>query len=234
MLSFLRWSLTLLLVTGGGAAFLVGIGTIALPPRYDPWAPLDIQATPNLLTRFKLARLESDSQQCRAVLAGTRLRFTPAPDRVSDNGCGLWNAVQVSGSDVAFDRSFTATCPLAVAWMLFEIHALQPAAERHFGRRLARVQHLGTYACRNLYGHREGRRSEHATANAMDVAAFILHDGTRISFSRDWSRDNRNAAFLHDIRDGACRFFDVVLSPDYNEAHRDHLHIDMGPFRACR
>ena len=37
-----------------------------------------------------------------------------------------------------------------------------------------------------------------------------------------------------DVRAGACRFFDVVLSPEFNELHRDHFHFDMGRFRACR
>jgi hypothetical protein len=39
---------------------------------------------------------------------------------------------------------------------------------------------------------------------------------------------------LRALRAGACRFFDVVLSPDFNEAHRDHFHFEMGRFRACR
>ena len=34
--------------------------------------------------------------------------------------------------------------------------------------------------------------------------------------------------------DGGCRFFDGVLSPDYNAAHRDHLHLDRGPWWFCR
>ncbi|WP_209882372.1 extensin family protein, partial [Azospirillum soli] len=25
-----------------------------------------------------------------------------------------------------------------------------------------------------------------------------------------------------------------ALSPDYNAAHRDHFHLDMGRFRTCR
>jgi hypothetical protein len=36
------------------------------------------------------------------------------------------------------------------------------------------------------------------------------------------------------VRDGACLFFDGVLSPDYNAAHRDHLHLDRGRYRYCR
>jgi hypothetical protein len=121
-----------------------------------------------------------------------------------------------------------------VAWSLFEAHALQPAARRHFGREVTRVVHFGSYACRNV-NHREmGRRSEHATANALDIAGFVLADGTRIMLAEDWDGAGARAAFLRDVRAGACRFFDVVLGPDFNEAHRDHFHLDMGRFRACR
>ena len=35
------------------------------------------------------------------------------------------------------------------------------------------------------------------------------------------------ASFLHRLRDGACRVFGTVLSPDYNAAHSDHLHLDQ-------
>ncbi len=95
--------------------------------------------------------------------------------------------------------------------------------------------HLGTYACRNINHRETGRRSEHATANAIDLSGFVLADGQQISLQDDWTgKDPRRAAFLRAVRDGACGFFDVVLSPDYNEAHRDHLHLDMGRYRACR
>ncbi|MFN4225017.1 MAG: extensin family protein [Hyphomonas sp.] len=33
---------------------------------------------------------------------------------------------------------------------------------------------------------------------------------------------------------GACRLFSVTLGPDYDAAHADHFHMDMGPQRACR
>ena len=225
----------LLLAAATGAAILVWNGRIVVPSHYNPFAPLEIAAEPNLLTRFKLARLAGNPERCHAALHGTRLRFTPVPDRASKTGCGLQNAVQVARSGLRFNSACTATCPLAAAWMLFEIHVLQPAAERHFGRRVARIVHFGSYACRNRYGREAGRRSEHATANAIDVAAFVLADGTQISVGRDWNREaGGRAAFLRDVRNGACHFFDTVLSPDYNRAHRDHLHFDMGRFGVCR
>jgi hypothetical protein len=39
---------------------------------------------------------------------------------------------------------------------------------------------------------------------------------------------------LRDARDGAWRAFNVVLSPDYDAAHRSHFHFDMGRWVICR
>ncbi len=232
---FLRWTSALLLLAAASGAALVGTGAVTVPPRYDPWAPLDIAEAPNLLTRLKLSRLDGAPRQCHAVLGDAGLRFSPVTDRQTGPGCGLVDAVRVSRSAVAFNGGFIVTCPLAAAWMLFETHTLQPAAQRHFGQPVTRVRHLGSYACRNVYGRAEGRRSEHATANALDIAGFTLADGTTIALPGDWTpQDGRKGAFLREVRDGACEVFRAVLGPDYNEAHRDHFHLDMGPYRVCR
>lgn len=234
MARFLAW-----LFTAASLAIVVGfafisLGLVTVPPSYNPWRPLDVREEPNLLTRFKLARLERDRQECAAVLARTDIAHTPVPDQTMGEGCGFEGAVRVARSRVSFGSDFVATCPLAVAWALFETHGLQPAARRRFGQEVTRVVHFGSYACRNV-NHREmGRRSEHATANALDIAGFVLADGARITLAGDWDGNAARAAFLRDLRAEACRFFDVVLGPDFNEAHRDHFHLDMGRFRACR
>jgi len=169
------------------------------------------------------------------VLAESPVSYRSVPDRASEQGCGLSNAVEVSGSSVALSRDFTATCPLTVAWALFERHVLLPAAREHLGQEVVRVVHFGTYACRNINHRASGRRSEHATANAIDIGGFVLADGRQITVKDGWAGGSaREEAFLHALRDGGCRFFDVVLGPDYNEAHHDHFHFDMGSYRACR
>jgi hypothetical protein len=216
-------------------AVLVRSGAVAIPNRLNPFTPLDVADAPNWLTRLKLSRLESDAPQCSNVLASSDLSYSPTPDRNPEEGCGWSNAVAVTKSSVAFSRGFTASCPLAVAWALLETHVLQAAAREHLGQEVVRVLHLGTYACRNIDHRAGGRRSEHAFANAIDVSGFVLADGRRIALAEDWDgADPERVAFLRAVRDGACRVFDVVLSPDYNAAHRDHFHFDMGDYRACR
>ena len=216
------------------AAVLVRAGVLPMPDRWNPFTPLSIANEPNWLTRTKLGWLKDDPLQCHAVLQGAAIAFSPLPDRTTGEGCGFSNAVAVERASVAFNDGFPASCPLAAAFALFERHVLQQAAREHLGREVARVEHFGTYACRNLYHRESGRRSEHATANAIDIAGFVLEDGTRVTLKGDWDGDGGKAAFLRALRDGACRIFNVTLGPDYNEAHRDHFHFDMGPRRACR
>ncbi len=228
--------LALALVLGlAVASGLIRGGVLDIPNRLNPFAPLRVADDVNWLTRWKLSRLERNREQCLAVLDGSPVSHKPVPDRASQEGCGLSNAVEVSRSSIGLSGSFTATCSLAVAWALFEQHVLLPAAREHLGQEVVRVTHFGTYACRNINHQAGGRRSEHATANAIDLAGIVLANGQQITVKGEWAGGNeRQRAFLRALRDGACRFFDVVLSPDYNEAHHDHFHFDMGSYRACR
>ncbi|ALI02567.1 extensin [Pseudomonas sp. FW306-02-F02-AA] len=230
---FLKVLLAVMLVMGG---LLVGVwrGWLSLPAAWNPWAPLDVRATPNLLTRFKLIRLRDNPQLCDQVLSGAGLKFTRQVDSNPDVDCPLNNTLRVQGGEVALSSSFLASCPLAVAFVLFERHALQPAAQAMYGQAVARVDHLGSFACRNMYNLENGSRSQHATADALDIAGFRLADGRSISVLRDWPKDNDDARFLRKVRDGACDMFSVVLSPDYNAAHRNHFHLDVGPWWVCR
>ncbi|WP_122583169.1 extensin family protein, partial [Pseudomonas viridiflava] len=150
-------------------------------PQWNPWAPLDVRAEPNLLTPFKLSRLRDDPALCDQVLSASGLRFSRQADSPASARCPLENTLRVQGGDVALSSSFLASCPLAVAFALFERHSLQPAAQAVYGQAVTRVDHLGSFACRNMYNRAEGRLSQHASANALDIAGFRLADGRSIS-----------------------------------------------------
>ncbi|MCY1271032.1 hypothetical protein D9M68_155320 [compost metagenome] len=217
-----------------GVPLAVHQGWLEVPPRWNPWAPLDVREPPNLLTRFKLWRLGRDSGLCRQALETSGLRVQPMADSEPARGCPLSGVVRVQGAEVGLSSSFLASCPLAVSFALFERHALQPAAHAVYGQPVVALEHLGSFACRNVYGRENARRSQHATANALDIAAFRLRDGRRIVIARDWSGEGDAARFLRQVHDGACASFDGVLGPEYNAAHRDHFHVDMGGWQLCR
>ncbi|WP_404940337.1 extensin-like domain-containing protein [Pseudomonas aylmerensis] len=224
----------MLLLLAGAAVLGVWRGWVPLPAEWNPWAPLDVRAAPNLLTRFKLGRLQDDPALCDQVLKTSGLRVSHQADTPADAACPLRNVLRVQGADVGLSSSFLASCPLAVAFALFERHSLQPAAQAVFGQAVTRVDHLGSFACRNMYNRAEGRLSQHASANAVDIAGFRLADGRSISVLKDWPGEGDAARFLRQVRKGACNDFNVVLSPDYNAAHRNHFHLDMGRWWVCR
>jgi hypothetical protein len=207
-----------------------------------PWAPLDLGQPIGLFTGRKLTALTEDFPHCRALLGRAGVRYTVLPPRKGDGQCGYADGVRLTGGarKIAFaPAGLGVACPVAAALAMWEWDIVQPAAERHFGARVATIDHFGSYSCRRIAGSHSSNWSEHATADAVDIAGFRLTDGTRVTVARDWKGDDPKAAFLGEVRDGACQLFATTLSPDYNAAHADHLHLDqanrgsMG-WRACR
>lgn len=204
------------------------------PAQWNPLAPLDVSQPPNWLTGFKLKRLRDDPALCQQALQSSQLRYRAQADSPASAKCPLSNVWRIEGGQARLSSSFLASCPLAVAYALFERHGLQPVAQRVLGQPVVQVDHLGSFACRNVYNRKAGRLSQHASANALDIAGFRLRDGQRIVLARDWQGSGEKAVFLHEVRQAACEHFSTVLGPEYNAAHRDHFHVDMGRWQVCR
>jgi hypothetical protein len=215
---------------------LVATRQIVLPPAIDPFAPFDLAEEPGFLTRFKFARAKADPALCREALTRGGIAFEPVPDRVTGEGCGFTGAGRVNRlGEAALSSPVVLACPTVLALAAWQRHGLAPAAETHLASRITRVEHLGAYACRNINHAASGRRSRHATAEAIDIAGFVLADGRRLTLTADWSSaETGRAVFLRRARDLACGWFSVTLSPDYNPLHYDHFHLDTGGGRACR
>lgn len=231
----MRRALIILCFIAVGVALQQGI--IEIPRHWAPWAPLYVDDPLTPVTQLKLKRLNDNREACLAALNTVpegELSYTPLADYVPTASCPLSNVVRMQSSSVRFNQSFVATCPLALAWVMYERHSLQPAAEEIMGSRVAQVDHLGSFACRNVYGRESGRRSEHATAEALDVAGFRFENDQQITLLNHWDNDGATGEFLRAARDGACDVFGNVLGPDYNAAHADHFHLGMRGFRLCR
>lgn len=204
-------------------------------PQDVPWTPLDLRQPIGLATQYKLQRLTADPAACRAALSRAGVGFTAIADTAVSPGCGYRNAVVLTRSSLRYAPTpVRLSCPLAAALVIWERQSVIPAARRLGGEAVA-VSHYGTFNCRRIAGRSSGAFSEHATANAIDIAAIRLADGREIGVARDWwGRDPRRAAFLHLIHTDACRLFGTVLGPDYNAAHASHFHLDMKGWSACR
>lgn len=200
-------------------------GWLHAHPQHNPWAPLELDHPPGWATAAKLDALRYDVPACRAVLERGAVSFAALP-QAGAGACRRADRTVLTGGAIA-PADPQMTCPVAAALELWLRHSVEPAAREVLGSPLARVEHLGTWNCRRIGGGEQGRWSEHATGNAIDIAAFVLEDGRRISLLADWNGSAQEQAFLRRVRDGACASFATVLSPDYNAAHADHLHLDQ-------
>lgn len=203
-----------------------------------PWTELDLAHPPGRFTAAKIAELGTDAPRCRALLREAGSQSRAAPDRIVSEDCGYRDGTLIGGDLQPSPAGLVTSCPVAAALLLWE-GQVQREAQRLLGSPVRRFLHAGSFSCRRLYGRSEGPWSEHATADAVDILGFELADGRTLSVLRQWEEPGPIGEFLRLARDRACLSFTTVLSPDYNEAHRDHLHFDVadrgrGGWRACR
>jgi len=138
---------------------------------------------------------------------------------------------------IAYDPAPLLTCPLALAIASFEriVHAQAAAI---YASAVVRVDQLGTYNCREMAAY-PGWVSEHAYANAIDLARFTLRNGVTIEVQRDFDKGagppaRKAGVFLRTVSQRAYdeEVFSHVLTPFFDAHHRDHFHLDLARYRS--
>jgi hypothetical protein len=168
------------------------------------------------------------ARQCLSTLKAADVRYTPLPNQNNGGGCRTIDTVKLMSFSTEATNLGAMTCPLAANFAAWAKHAVRPAARQYLRSDIVRIETMGTYSCRNVNGGRSGKLSEHAFGNAVDVSAFILKDGRRVSVLDGWNGKSDERAFLRRLHDSACKRFGTVLGPNYNAAHANHFHFDMG------
>ena len=128
---------------------------------------------------------------------------------------------------VAVKPAATLACPIVSVLDRWLADSVQPAAMRWFGARVVEIKQISAYSCRGMNGNPHAHISEHAFGNALDIAAFTLADGRRISVKDGWKGMPEEQGFLRDVQAAACQQFTTVLAPGSNVYHYDHIHVDL-------
>ncbi|NIH42288.1 extensin [Enterobacter asburiae] len=205
-----------------------------LPSYYNPFTPLTLDDPPGRITQYKLRRLTPEA--CSSLLAQANQRNLIRTQAVADSGgeCPLRNVVRVRDfGPVSLNGSFLASCPLALSSALFVSQQARPLTKRFTGSELTRIEHLGSFACRNIYHRPDARRSEHATAEALDIAAFRLANGEHVTVLKGW-KSAKTQPWLKALLAASCGYYGNGLGPEYNAAHASHFHLGMRGFGLCR
>lgn len=96
------------------------------------------------------------------------------------------------------------------------------------------LRHFGSYSCRTIAG--SNSLSQHAYADALDIAGFEFDDGTTWTLIDHWEHDTTQpasaaGAWLYDAAERwhDDRLWNIILTPNYNAAHDNHFHVDLTP-----
>jgi len=179
-----------------------------------------------------------ETRQCLSQLGASKASFAPLPDRYFGGGCSTVGTVKLDALATDKARMTLAnmgpvTCTMADDFAGWARYGVNRAAVQILGAEVVRIETFGSYSCRNVAG--SNRRSGHATANAIDVSAFVLADGRRVSVLDDWDGGtSAERKFLRTVHQSACKRFGTTLGPQYNAAHRNHFHLEADAARFCR
>ena len=199
--------------------FLLIAGVFALASCGGREKPQSPRSSENMTSQY--------ARQCLASLKSKSVRFAGLPSKSFDGGCRMIDTVKLMDFGTPTTNLGAMTCPLASSFTDWARYGVAPAAKHYLGSEVVKIETMGTFNCRAVNGSRSGKLSEHAFANAVDVSAFVLRDGRRVSVLNGWRGSSEERAFLRRLHQSACKRFGTVLGPDYNAAHANHFHFDM-------
>ncbi len=174
---------------------------------------------------------EHAGEACLEQLQAEHVAFAPSPVHASSEACTVDNPVRVTNAAMSWKPAGLLSCGFAARFDNFLADTAESLAHRRLDASITAMRQLGTYSCRRMVGGKH--MSEHARGLAIDVAGFLLSNGEFVSVEHDWHGTGRRAEFLHEFARAACAKFGVVLTPDANSAHFNHIHIDAGRYRVC-
>jgi len=175
----------------------------------------------------------------RACLASGYVRESPFVSVRSSLGgpsaCGALQPFTVSATArglVALQPPALLRCPMIPAVEHWMEHVVLPAARYHLRANVVGLKVAGSYSCRPMNHVHGGRLSEHGHANALDISAFVLDNGTVVTVKGGWWGALAERNFLRAVHGGSCGVFTTVLGPAYDANHRDHFHLDLARHNA--
>ena len=178
-------------------------------------------------TYFETAGIRAPDGACS--VKPSRLGLAERLRRIDEgNGCEVpdpWSVRSIGG--VSFSQAATLNCGMAAPLDDWMRNTVQPAAQKSFGESVVVVDIAASYSCRPRNNQRGAKMSEHGYGNAIDIAAFTLESGRKVTVLDGWRGGSSEQRFLHQVHDAACGEFHTVLGPDSDYNHRNHLHLDL-------
>lgn len=148
-----------------------------MPP--DVWPAADIAAA---------------KSRCEVILKKINAIAIPeAP--IKQGSCGAPAPIQLisigKNPQVSISPPAIITCELAEALSLWLEKDLQPLSRSYLNGEIIKIETMSSYSCRNAYGRKGGKLSEHGVANALDIRGFVTANAETAYVLEDWGKPQR-------------------------------------------
>ena len=158
------------------------------PKKLEPPAPphpRDIEAP-----TWTAQEIQDATDRCEMLLADTGAIYKSLKP-IREGVCGTAAPIELSliGKimPVKISPPARVTCGLAATLNAWADTVLQPYAQKYLKTDITDIRNVASYVCRNRYNAPGKRISEHARANALDMASFKTADGRSITVLDSWA-----------------------------------------------
>jgi hypothetical protein len=166
---------------------------------------------------------------CPALMNGEVVGALIPP--LAEGMCGERSPLKVTaiGKDNAVKLAAAITTNCAMAGTLANwVVEIQKEAQKDFGAEIESITTGSDYQCRKVNNGHQGRVSEHAFANAVDIVAFKFKNGKSTELTSGWKGKPEEQTFWRALHKASCDRFMTVIGPDGDAAHQGNLHLDLG------
>lgn len=176
---------------------------------------------------------------CRWRLKELGVAFEEMDPIDGDGACGAAAPISVTevAPGISLTPAATLNCRTAEALAKWVREVVVPTAERHLEAEPTGLVHASSYVCRSRNNRSGAKLSEHATANAIDIAGIAFDGRETVAVVARGEDEAAEKAFQRAVREGACEHFTTVIGPGTNADHATHFHFDMAQrkrdYRLC-
>ncbi len=180
--------------TAAAAANPTASNPAKAPSASPDAAKTEAQGAKKLPEAWTDAEIADAKAHCAVILKRIHAVALPhAPIR--EGACGAPAPVELisigQNPEVALSPPAIVRCDLAEQLANWFENDVQPLARKHLKSEIIRIETMSSYECRNAYGRKSTKLSEHGLANAIDIGGFVTESAKTTEVLDDWGKPER-------------------------------------------
>lgn len=163
-------------------------------PKTLPEAEAEKKAASAPPATWSATEIADAKARCTAILKRIHAIAIPQ-DAIKEGVCGTPAPVQLisigRNPEVALSPPAIVNCDFAEALQTWLDSDVQPLAKKQLGAHVIKIEVMSSYSCRNAYGRKGNKLSEHGLANALDIRGFVTAAGKTAYVLENWGTPQR-------------------------------------------